>query len=237
MAAVARDAPPLSAEEAAYFSSRYEDAVREPDSTWQDWAQASEGVEKVLFVAEDDEGWAASSERSAATTRAEVQLISMWVDPRARGRGVGQALIREVAAWARDLGSRRVVLFVQEVNAGGQALYRRRASSPTGDRMPVGVGRRGFKLVFAASVDEPLPPDPCRASSVRTRGNRLQAPPRRRRRDWLRRRRPRASLRLLGVDVAGVVGSSPGARRERRSRPSTSPSRRCSPTTRSTSST
>lgn len=81
----------------------------------------------------------------------------MWVDPRARGQGVGQGLIREVAMWARDLGSRRIVLFVQEVNAGGQALYLRAGFRPTGDRMPVGIGRPGFKLVFAASVDELLP--------------------------------------------------------------------------------
>ena len=81
----------------------------------------------------------------------------MWVDPRARGQGVGQALIREVAAWARALGSRRLVLFVQEVNTGGQALYLKSGFRPTGDRMPVGIGRPGFKLVFAASVDELLP--------------------------------------------------------------------------------
>ena len=87
---------------------------------------------------------------------AEVQLISMWVDPRARGRGVATALVRAVATWAQELGARRVVLFVQEVNAPGQALYARAGFRPTGDRMPVGIGRRGFKLVYAASVDDVL---------------------------------------------------------------------------------
>ena len=148
----------LLREEASYFSSRYDDAVREPESTWRDWAtQASEGVEKVLFVAEDDEGWAGVVGGFRRLDPREVQLISMWVDPRARGRGVGQALIREVATWARELGSRRLVLFVQEVNSGGQALYLKAGFRPTGDRMPVGIGRPGFKLVFAASVDELLP--------------------------------------------------------------------------------
>jgi GNAT superfamily N-acetyltransferase len=119
--------------------------------------QASEGVEKVLFVAEDDQGWAGVVGGFRRLDPREVQLISMWVDPRARGRGVGQALIREVATWARELGSRRLVLFVQEVNSGGQALYLKAGFRPTGDRMPVGIGRPGFKLVFAASVDELLP--------------------------------------------------------------------------------
>lgn len=86
----------------------------------------------------------------------EVQLISMWVDPRARGKGAAQALIRAVATWGREVGARRVVLFVQEVNRPGQALYLRAGFHPTGDRMPVGIGRRGFKLVFAASVDDLL---------------------------------------------------------------------------------
>ena len=131
--------------------------MREPDSTWKAWAeQGSEAVEKVLFVAEDAEGWAGVVGGFRRHDPREVQLISMWVDPRARGHGVGQALIREVAAWARDLGSRRVVLFVQEVNTGGQALYLKAGFQPTGDRMPVGIGRPGFKLVFAASVDELL---------------------------------------------------------------------------------
>ncbi len=86
----------------------------------------------------------------------EVQLISMWVDPRARGRGAAQALIRAVASWGREVGARRVVLFVQEVNTPGQALYLKAGFHPTGDRMPVGIGRPGFKLVFAASVDDLL---------------------------------------------------------------------------------
>jgi len=86
----------------------------------------------------------------------EVQLISMWVDPRARGTGAARALIRAVATWGDDVGARRVVLFVQEVNTPGQALYLKAGFHPTGDRMPVGIGRRGFKLVFAASVGDLL---------------------------------------------------------------------------------
>jgi RimJ/RimL family protein N-acetyltransferase len=108
-------------------------------------------------VAEDDHGWVGVVGCFRRVDPAEVQLISMWVDPRARGRGVAQALIRAVAQWARAIDARRVVLFVQEVNAAGQALYAKAGFRPTGDRMPVGIGRRGFKLVFVASVDELLP--------------------------------------------------------------------------------
>ena len=86
----------------------------------------------------------------------EVQLVSLWVDPRARGRGVARSLIRAVAGWAQGLGAGRVVLFVQEANAPGRALYLRAGFRPTGDREPVGAGRPGFKLVVVATVDELL---------------------------------------------------------------------------------
>lgn len=144
-------------EEAAYFSTRYEDAVREPDDVWRARAaEAADGTDKVLFVAEESgvlQGVVGGFRRLDPT---EVQLVSLWVDPNARGRGVARSLIRAVASWARDRGAGRVVLFVQEANAPGRALYVRAGFRPTGDREPVGAGRPGFKLVVAATVDELL---------------------------------------------------------------------------------
>jgi ribosomal protein S18 acetylase RimI-like enzyme len=140
-------------EEAQYFSTRYEDVVREPDSTWRDWvAEGAAGVDKVLFVAEDGDS-VLGVVGGFGRLDNEVQLISLWVDPRARGRGAARALIRAVAGWAQDRDAGRVVLFVQEANAPGRALYANAGFQPTGDRAPVGAGRPGFKLVLAAPVD------------------------------------------------------------------------------------
>ena len=144
-------------EEAASFSSRYEDAVREPDAWWQSWAsEAAAGTQRVLFVAEDDAAVLGVVGGFRRLDPEEVQLVSLWVDPRARGRGVARRLIRAVAGWAHDLGARRVVLFVQEANAPGRALYLRAGFRPTGDREPVGAGRPGFKLVVSAPVADLL---------------------------------------------------------------------------------
>jgi ribosomal protein S18 acetylase RimI-like enzyme len=52
-------------------------------------------------------------------------LISLWVAPEARGRGVGAALVRAVVAWARAKGLRRLVLDVGARNQAAQALYQR----------------------------------------------------------------------------------------------------------------
>lgn len=144
-------------EEAAYFSTRYEDAVREPDAVWRAWtAEAAEGVDKVLFVAEEGDALLGVVGGFRRLDPSEVQLVSLWVDPGARGRGVARSLIRAVAAWARDRAAAEVVLFVQEANAPGRALYLRAGFRPTGAREPVGPGRPGFKVVVSAAVDQLL---------------------------------------------------------------------------------
>jgi ribosomal protein S18 acetylase RimI-like enzyme len=144
-------------EEAAYFSTRYEDVVREPDTFWRAWTtEAAAGADKVLFVAEDEGVTLGVVGGLRRLDPGEVQLVSLWVDPRARGRGVARALIRAVAEWAHGRGARTVVLFVQEANAPGRALYLRAGFTPTGAREPVGRGRPGFKLVVSAPVDRLL---------------------------------------------------------------------------------
>lgn len=148
-------------DDAAFFSSRYEDAVQEPDSYWQTWvADAEAGDTKALFVAEEEGEWLGVVGGFARVDPLEVQLISMWVADEARGRGVARTLIREVGRWAFGRGSTKVVLFVQEANAPARALYARMGFTPTGDRAPIGGGRRGFKLVLAAPVAKLLEPAP-----------------------------------------------------------------------------
>ena len=144
-------------EEAAFFSSRYEDAVREPDATWEAWvSEAAEGRGKVLFLAEDDDRLVGVVGGFRRLDPDEVQLVSLWVDPAARGRGVARVLIRAVAEWTTSIGARRVFLFVQEANAPGRALYQHAGFRPTGDRQPLGAGRPGFKLVVAAAAEDLL---------------------------------------------------------------------------------
>jgi len=52
-------------------------------------------------------------------------LISLWVAPEARGRGVGAALVHAVVAWATAQGLRRLFLDVGARNQAAQALYQR----------------------------------------------------------------------------------------------------------------
>ncbi len=144
-------------DDADFFATRYEDMVREPDATWRTWvAEAAAGDDKTLFVAEDGDAWLGVVGAFVRINSLEVQLISMWVDPDARGRGVARDLIRAVAEWTFGRGSVRVVLFVQEANTPARKLYERAGFGLTGDRAPASAGRSAFKLILAAPVADLL---------------------------------------------------------------------------------
>jgi ribosomal protein S18 acetylase RimI-like enzyme len=84
-----------------------------------------------------------------------VELISLWVGPAARGRGVGDRLIHAVADWARASTDARVLeLAVRSHNANALALYRRHGFADTGrpgERLPDG----GHELVLAKPLTAP----------------------------------------------------------------------------------
>lgn len=66
-------------------------------------------------------------------------LVSMWVDPAARGRGVGDALVAAVLERARRRGYTRVRLDVADLNVDAVLLYARhgfRATGETGTHRP-----------------------------------------------------------------------------------------------------
>jgi GNAT superfamily N-acetyltransferase len=66
-----------------------------------------------------------------------VALVSMYVRPDARGRGVGEALVATVIDWARQKRATTVHLWVTDTNAPARALYERCGFSLTGERQPL----------------------------------------------------------------------------------------------------
>jgi ribosomal protein S18 acetylase RimI-like enzyme len=72
------------------------------------------------------------------------EVISMWVGPDARGKGVGDLLLREIEGWALRRGATALRLSVMPGNDPALALYRRngfQATGEPGDLLPDGVGR------------------------------------------------------------------------------------------------
>jgi GNAT superfamily N-acetyltransferase len=66
-----------------------------------------------------------------------MELVSMYVRPQARGRGVGEALVAAVARWAEAQGAKSLHLWVTETNAPARLLYERLGFSPTDERQPL----------------------------------------------------------------------------------------------------
>jgi len=66
-----------------------------------------------------------------------VELISMFVRPQARGRGVGEAIIEAVAGWAIQHGATTVHLWVTETNKPARMLYERCGFTVTAERQPL----------------------------------------------------------------------------------------------------
>ncbi|MFD0402458.1 GNAT family N-acetyltransferase [Kitasatospora sp. NPDC127121] len=75
---------------------------------------------------------------------AAAELISLWVGPAARGRGVGDRLIGAIARWAAEQGFTTLKLAVNPDNDAAIVLYRRNGFAETdepGDLMADGVRR------------------------------------------------------------------------------------------------
>jgi ribosomal protein S18 acetylase RimI-like enzyme len=92
-----------------------------------------------------------------------VELVSMYVRPRGRGRGVGEALVAAVIGWAAARRATSVHLWVTETNAPARALYQRCGFALTGERQPLpsdpALSEVAMARPLAASSAE-LRPDP-----------------------------------------------------------------------------
>jgi len=106
------------------FESTYEQKIDWSDEDWARWIHQG-----VAFI-DDDRGMVRGAVDDDEAD--VVWLLSMWVDPRARGRGVGDGLVAAVVDWAREQQARVVRLDVSMDNAHARALYERNGFRPTG---------------------------------------------------------------------------------------------------------
>jgi ribosomal protein S18 acetylase RimI-like enzyme len=87
------------------------------------------------IIAEWQKAAAGMASATAPGSDGEVELLSMWVAPFARGHGVGDALVNAVIKWAGEQQASRVALAVFESNERAFALYRRHGFIEAGDRV------------------------------------------------------------------------------------------------------
>lgn len=78
-----------------------------------------------------------SNEAGTGQGGATVELVSMWVSPAVRGRGVGAHLVAAAVDWATSTGAARVHLWVTDGNDPARRLYERCGFVSTGERAPL----------------------------------------------------------------------------------------------------
>jgi len=126
------------AEAPAAFGSTLEETRQRPPSSWRQ--QARDLPTWLAVVGGEDVGMVRVSRAGAIAW-----LISMWVAPGGRGKGLGDALVAAVVDWAKAAGCEEVRLEVSDDNAAAIRLYARHGFVPTGLRkmMPPPQAHRG----------------------------------------------------------------------------------------------
>lgn len=126
--AALRDAPDA-------FGSTYEAQAEYMEADWQ--RRISRGGTFLAYVPEvcasEPAGLVGGYQESPDT----VELVSMYVRPPARGRGVGDALVARVVSWASGRDVRSVHLWVTETNSPARLLYERCGFCLTGEQQPL----------------------------------------------------------------------------------------------------
>lgn len=129
-------------EDAPYaFGSLHADWVDAPEHRWRDRLSVP-GAYQVIADLDGTPVGMAGGFTDEETGAAE--LVSMWIAPVGRGRGVGDALITAIARWAAGTGARDLKLSVVDGNDPAHKLYLRNGFADTdelGDLMPDGVRR------------------------------------------------------------------------------------------------
>lgn len=92
----------------------------------------------AVFAAKEGDAWlgiaGAYPDQDEPST---VWVVSMWVAPEARRRGMGRALIDACVDWARTRGASEVHLWVTRSNVPARALYEAAGFLPTGSTQPL----------------------------------------------------------------------------------------------------
>jgi ribosomal protein S18 acetylase RimI-like enzyme len=120
------------------FGSSYAAEEGRADAQWADRVAAAcgSGRDRLVLAARAGTDTACGLVwcKLSAADPGRADLFQMWVDPAARGLGIGGALLGDVLAWAARAGAARVCLGVTASNSAAMRLYARhgfRAAGPT----------------------------------------------------------------------------------------------------------
>ncbi|RKT19575.1 ribosomal protein S18 acetylase RimI-like enzyme [Streptomyces sp. 1114.5] len=139
------------------FGETHEYASYQGEGNWRartNWVNEPDKI-GLVAVAPDGE-WVGTMLSVPSKGQADaVDLIGVWVAPehRGRARGVADALLDAVLAWARGRGAARMLLGVHEANPRAAAFYQRRGFAYTGGETPYVLDASARILEMALPLD------------------------------------------------------------------------------------
>lgn len=125
------------------FGSTYAQESANADEEWIRWVSQLAGVGGSFGVVavEGDTRWIGLAVGAPHRDHpGQAGLFAMWVDPSARGTGVGTALVESVVGWARSAGFPVLRLQVTASNDAAIRLYERCGFTDEGRRIPLRDG-------------------------------------------------------------------------------------------------
>jgi ribosomal protein S18 acetylase RimI-like enzyme len=123
------------------FGSRLQEWVNAPEDRWRQRLSIPGAIDLLAFDADENAAVGMATGTPDEDDGGRAQLISMWVDPAARGRGVATALITAIAHWAASYGAATLALSVMPDNAAARRTYEGNGfivSREPGDLLPGG---------------------------------------------------------------------------------------------------
>jgi GNAT superfamily N-acetyltransferase len=122
----------------ASFGSTYEREAAYADEQWQEWCtDDAAGDDMTTLLALDGEDAVGIVAGARDDDQPDVYgVFAMWVDPKARGTGVGRRLLEELEDWMRAAGAKAARLKVTNEAEAARALYERAGYEPDGTTTP-----------------------------------------------------------------------------------------------------
>jgi ribosomal protein S18 acetylase RimI-like enzyme len=119
------------------FSSTFAEESKLTDADWEKRATQWNSAKSIGYLALDDRaavGIAAGILNQTEASRAD--LVSMWVAPTHRRKGIGRMLVDAVVVWARSQNAQGLWLLVTSNNHTAINFYQRLGFSLTGKTEP-----------------------------------------------------------------------------------------------------
>lgn len=107
------------------FGSRLQEWADAPEDRWRERLSIPRAIDLLAFDADENAPVGMATGTPDEDNDGRAQLISMWVDPAVRGRGVAALLITEIAHWAASIGATSLTLSVMQDNVAARRTYER----------------------------------------------------------------------------------------------------------------